>query len=668
MKREIKKNILILGITLPFFLLLFSSQSGIFNNTEQEIILALKEDVHISSIQADYSLHNLKLVFSENSKFSHIYSASVLSSKLGGLADDDRVVYVESDTVIHASIITANDTFFTTNDTDENNQWYLAKMQIPEAWEFARGTSVKVAVIDTGIHASHIELNDGRVINGFNAINATAILSNRNSDDNGHGTAVAGVIGAIPNNNKGLAGINWNVRLMPVKALDSEGTGLVSAVSNGIVWAVDNGADIINLSLGGPGFAANQTLNGAIKYAYDNDVLIVAAAGNDLVDQGANLDTNPVFPICSDQGKNMILGVAATDVNDRKADFSNFSINCIDISAPGKKILTTAFIPSDPADNILIYGSGTSLATPMVSGVAALIKSRDVSLSSNQIRDILLQSVDDISAFNRDNCLGTSCNGFLGSGRLNALKALTPTSISDGDLVRELSTNKIFLVSAGVKSYISNFVFSQRGFNLAEVTTETNGGLNKFIEGPPLLPLEGTLIKAENNPTVYVIHENVKRPLTFLVFNSRKFSFADVKAIPAFDVSVIPEGDWYWPPDGTMVLIKGNPTVYVMDQEVRRAVTFFVFTQRNLSFSNVVTVTADEFLHIPSPNDLFWLAPVDGTLIKSDVDATVYIIENQTRRGLTGLAFSNRGLSFGKIVTLPQAEIDVIALGTIIEN
>lgn len=662
MLNNLKKNILILGILLPVFLFLVTSGNRAVET--ERVIFALKENVDIEEVVRDFNLINYRQIIYSNNSLAATFVSELDSDLTDDLDKDARILYTELDHEVKASIITTNDNFFTTDDNNINNQWYLPKTKIPDAWEFSKGSSaVTVAIVDTGIHAAHIELNDGRVIGGYNSITKEVIASQASSDDNGHGTAVAGIIGAIPNNGRGLAGVNWNIRLMPIKALDAEGNGFISSVASGIIWAVDQRVDIINLSLGGPGFGADQTLNSAIEYAYNNGVLVVAAAGNDLVEFGANLDANPVFPICSDLGKNMVLGVAATDISDQKADFSNFGINCVDLSAPGKRILTTAFIPSDPANNVLIYGSGTSLATPIVSGVAALLKASNPSLTNINLRDSLIEAVDDISFLNQHNCLGTSCNGFLGSGRLNALKLLTPNLVSDGDLVREPGTNKIFLLSDGIKHYVPQFVFDQRGFNPADIVNETNGQLNAYTLGVPVLPFDGTLIKAENDPTVYVIHQSVKRALTFLVFNSRGFSFADVKSLPGSDVDIFPQEDWYWPPDGTMVLVAGDPTVYVMNQEVKRPVTFFVFNQRKLSFAKVVTVSLDELTHIPGPGDLYWLAPPERTLVKSLENPTVYIIENAARRGLTGLAFTNRGLDFGAIHTLPQAEIDVIKPG-----
>lgn len=651
-------------ILLLIFLLAF-----IANKQEAvEVVFALKQDAEFSELAQSFDLQDATLVFRAKDGLMATYKARINQAELTKLQNDKRIAYAELDFKVAASLI-ASDPFFTADPSVETKQWYLPKIRLPDAWEQTTGTTnVTVAIIDTGIHAAHIELNDGRVVEGFDVIKNQTILPGANSDDNGHGTAVAGVIGAIPNNGRGMAGINWNVKLMPLKALASDGTGTISAVSSAIIWASDHGAQIINLSLGGPGFGNDQTLNNAIIYAFSKGSLVVAAAGNDLADQGQNLDTKPVYPICSDGGANMIIGVAASDISDLKTNFSNFGINCVDISAPGKRILTTAFLPSDPSNNVLIYGSGTSLATPMVSGVAALLKSKDLNLSNVQIRDILLKSSDNIDALNQTNCLGSSCNGFLGKGRLNAFTALSPKPLLEGTLVREALTGKIYLISGGTKRYISDFVFTQRGFSLDSVIAETDNQLSKLTPGLALPPLDGTLIKALSDPTVYYIHQQLRRPLTFYIFVSRAFSFADVKVLPDADVAALQVGEWYWPPDGVMVLVSGDPTVFVMDQSVSRPVTFFVFTQRRLSFAKVIRVTADEFSHLPKPKDAYWLPPLDGTLIKGQSDLTVFVIENGTRRALTFEAFTARNYKFSNLITLPDAEVIVIQPGSPILN
>ncbi len=665
LKETIKKlTALTLGILMPIFL--FAPATQAISTEPIAAVFSLRNNEDREALDARYNLESKHL-------FGTVYKAKVPAQSFEPFKNDPQLVYAEKDGTVSVSeltvtqLVVTDDPFFTTDAAAENKQWYLPKVSIPEAWNYSKGSSnVTVAVIDTGIHASHMELNDGRVIEGYDIIKNQAIFPNSNSDDNGHGTAVAGVIGAIPNNHIGLAGVNWNVKLMPVKTLTAEGTGEISDLAAGIVWAADHGANIINLSLGGPGYGADMTLSNAITYAYEKGVLIVAAAGNDLALNGQNLDATPVYPVCGDNGRNMILGVAATDINDTKAGFSNFGASCVDISAPGKKILTTAYLPSDPSNNILIYGSGTSLATPIVSGIAALIKAQNVNLSNTDIRNIILKTADDIYPVNQTSCLGGSCNGFLGKGRINAAAALRPIPITEGALIRDNITGYIYIVSNKMKRLVSQFVFTQRGF-AADAVTNDNGQLATLAEGIPLPPLDGTLIKAQTDPTVFVIHQEMKRPLTYLVFVSRNYSFANVNNLPDSEVLSYPTGDWYWPPDGTLVLITGNPLVYVMDQQVARPTTYFVFTQRGLSFKKVIAVTEDEFSHVPRPPDAYWLAPLEGTLVKSPEDPGIYVIESGMKRLLSFESFVSRGYNFRNVKTLPQVEMDVIAPGPVLQ-
>lgn len=663
---------------MPIFLLAYLINPAMvmaqYSDQEQmEILFALNDDSQLPKIVEQYGLSHVKNIFGNpNQGLPMTYSGSVSVNTYPSLVRESKLLYAEQNHKLQSSqltvsqIVTPNDPFFTLDDKNEDRQWYLSKIKLPDAWAYGKGSAdVRVAIVDTGIHASHLDLNDGRIVEGYDTTTSKAIPAYSNSDDNGHGTAVAGVIGAIPNNAKGIAGINWNISIVPVKALLADGTGTITSVAQAIVWAADHDVDIINLSLGGPGFGNDQTLNNSIIYAYGKGSLIVSAAGNDLADQGINLDTNPVYPICSDGGSNMVIGVAASDVNDRKASFSNFSINCVDIVAPGKKILTTAFIPSDPADNILIYGSGTSLATPVVSGVAALIKANNPTMTNTEIKNIILRTADNIDALNQNNCLGSSCNGFLGKGRINALSSLSPQPLLDGTLVRQSSTNLIYFISGGKKRLVSNFVLTQRGYSTGDVLSESGTQLSSLPTGIPLPPFEGTLIKSQTDPTVYVINQEVKRPLTFLVFQSRAYSFANVITMPDPDVISVPTGEWYWPPDGTMVLVKGNPTVFVMFEGVARPTTYFVFQQRRLSFAKVVAVSKDEFSHIPRPKDAFWLPPMEGTLIKPDSDPTVFVIEQGLRHPVSYEAFVARKYKFSDIKTLPVAEVLVIQLGSI---
>ncbi len=563
---------------------------------------------------------------------------------------------------VSASAIITNDPFFTTDAGDVYNQWYLEKIQIPEAWNFSHGSnSVIVAIVDTGIRAKHVELNDGRVIAGYNALSDVEIPANTNSDDNGHGTAVAGIIGAISNNAKGLAGINWNVKLMPIKALTAEGNGEIATVAKGIIWAADHGANIINLSLGGTGFNSSKTLSSAIAYAYNKGVLIIAASGNDSEDRGLNLDSRPIYPVCGDNGLNMVLGVAATDVNDQRALFSNYGSQCIDISAPGQRILTSAFFPSNPTNNVLIYGSGTSVATAVVSGVAALIKSYNPDLSSVEIRNIIMETADDIDNRNSSGCNG-NCSGLLGAGRINALNYFIPKPAENGSLLRDRQTGQIYLIQSRKKHLISEFVFKQRGFLNSNVIDSRNE-LDAFQNGPALLPLNHTLIKASDSPTVFLVEDESIHPLSLFAFESRNFRFNQIKSLSPVEVSLYRPGNWLPPADGAMFQVAGTPQVYVIEKQVWRPISHFTFLNRGLSFRNIINIGLNEFDNLPKPSDKFWLPPLDGTLVKSDTLPAVYVIENGLKRVMSANAFKARKYSFDQIQVLDEDALKLIDNG-----
>ena len=239
---------------------------------------------------------------------------------------------------------------------------------LPDAWSIATGqSSVVVAVLDSGIRADHPDLA-GKVVPGFDFFNNDSDPT----DDVGHGTGVAGIIAANGNDGVGIAGVAWNVKIMPVKVGNTDGAP-VSVIAQGIYFAVDHDATIINLSLGSD--TPSATLEDAIKYAYDHNVAVIAAAGNK-PDQAS-------FPASYPQ---TISVGAATNVGDNVAGFSS-RVSRVDLSAPGVDILTTYWQPN--TGNDWAVGSGTSFSTPMVAGAVALMKSIDPSLTVEQVRSIL---------------------------------------------------------------------------------------------------------------------------------------------------------------------------------------------------------------------------------------------------------------------------------------
>ncbi len=584
----------------------------------------------------------------------------------------------------------AADPLFVLDTVEATKQWYLPKIKIHQAWEKTQGASITVAIIDTGIDAKHEDLGDGRVIGGYlsycQVVSKTSpseclvrvtgeLAPGVNSDDNGHGTIVAGIIGAIANNNKGMAGINWNVRLMPIKALDSSGTGFASDVAAGIRWATDHGARIINLSIGGPGLQGIEVLEQAISYAFSKGVLIVAAAGNDAAVTGGNLNNNPVLPVCADGGANMVIGVAAVDINDQKARFSNYGSNCIDIAAPGtatfvdkqqkQGLVSTYFDPARPGEhNLYVYAVGTSVAAPMVSGIAALTISAFPDLDVKAIRDRLIGSVDNIDLANAIGCNGSSCVGQIGRGRINALKAVTEaTTFTPGSLVRN-EQGAIFLIERGLKRPVSEFVFQQR-FKGVLLTAATALQLEAFPTGLPLSPADGTVIKESTDLTVYLLEGGERRALSYLAFISRQLGFAQVVTLSAAELISYPRGLDAPVLNGALLKAPNHPAVFILNNGVRRLLSFFVFTQRGFVGLPIaiLSAAAEELANYPSDPQGFLYAPLDGTLIRGDLVATVYVIESGKRRGLNSAAFQNRGFKFADVKVLAQSEVEGYELG-----
>lgn len=314
-----------------------------------------------------------------------------------------------------------------------------ADIDAPEAWDITTGSSqVVVAVTDTGVDYNHPDL----AANIFSNPGEAGPLSNNGLDDDGngfvddfrgfdfvggdndpfdqdaqagHGTHVAGTIGARGDNGISVAGVAWEVSLMPVRVLGSNGSGSEVQIANGFDYAAENGADIVSASLGGAG--ASNLLASTVQ---DHPAtLFVVAAGNGGDDGiGDNNESAPQTP-CNITATNLIC-VAATDHNDALTDFSNFGATSVDLSAPGFAIFSTAPTSFDAPEDVIGL-SGTSQATPHVSGVAALLLAADPQASVADLRAALLGGTDP-----KPSLSGKTVTG----GRLNALRSLQ--IITDG--------------------------------------------------------------------------------------------------------------------------------------------------------------------------------------------------------------------------------------------
>ncbi|MFQ5854276.1 MAG: S8 family serine peptidase [Anaerolineae bacterium] len=276
------------------------------------------------------------------------------------------------------------------NDPDVSMQWHLDAIGAPAAWDLATGAGVVIAVIDTGVDPGELDLKD-QLVPGYDFVNGDA----EPWDDQGHGTRIALIAAAAARNGYGGAGVAYDARVMPLKALNNTGSGTHAWIAKAIIWAADNGADIINLSIGGP--YPSQTLRDAVNYAWRRGVLLVAAAGNE--------DSNaPVYPAAYDD----VLAVVGTTRDQQRASFSNWG-DYVTVAAPAADILVTHGGSHQT-------GSGTSLATPQVSGVAALVLSGNPGLSGGQVRDIIQSTVNDLG--------NPGWDPFYGFGQVNAYQAI----------------------------------------------------------------------------------------------------------------------------------------------------------------------------------------------------------------------------------------------------
>ncbi|MBI3911134.1 MAG: S8 family serine peptidase [Armatimonadetes bacterium] len=341
-------------------------------------------------------------------------AGATVKSVLAALRGDPSVRVAEPDYTVHALAI-PNDLWFSElwglHNTGQTGGTPDADIDAPEAWDITTGsTSVVVAVIDTGVDYTHPDLSANILRSGGQVVGYDYYNNDLDPmDDYGHGTHVAGTIGAVGNNGIGVAGVCHTVRIMPLKFLGSSGSGSTSDAILCVDFARANGAQIMNNSWGGGGFS--QLLLEAIQRARDAGILFVASAGN----EGTNNDEIPRYPTSYNSLSDNMVSVAATDHDDTLAGFSNYGVATVDIAAPGVDILST--LPGG-----YYWYSGTSMAAPHVSGAAALIKARYPAITLAQLKGRLLGGADYPPAI----------NGRVVTGRLNVLNALEDDVVAPG--------------------------------------------------------------------------------------------------------------------------------------------------------------------------------------------------------------------------------------------
>ena len=296
---------------------------------------------------------------------------------LNKLAKDPNVEYAEPNYMAHVAQ-TPNDPYY-------SQQWGVQDIHADLAWDkvtASQRAKVTIAVLDTGINFNHEDLQAG-IVPGYNFIDN----NNNPLDGHGHGTHVAGIAAAIVNNGKGIAGIAGGAKIMPVKVMDDSGSGDYAVIINGIKYAADHGAKVISMSLGGPG--SSQAMQDAVDYAISRGVSVVAASGNS--------NSSVAFP-----GNCIgVITVGAVSSNNQRASFSNYGPE-MDVVAPGVNIISSYKEGASSYTSM----SGTSMATPFVSGVVALVRAANPSLAPREVTKIIDQATTDLGTAGFDNYYG----------------------------------------------------------------------------------------------------------------------------------------------------------------------------------------------------------------------------------------------------------------------
>lgn len=498
----------------------------------------------MSSISQDYTVTDLSRPFFINDDpkllrtlLLEISEIEKIDQVMARLRQEPSLEYVEK-VPLDRLFYNPNDSLYNLYNGPQNWNWHLELIQAPLAWDVTTGNpNVNVAVVDNAVWVDHPELS-GKIVAQRDVVYGTNNANpptSGNPGDWSHGTHVAGLIGATSDNSIGVSSIGFNVSIIAIKASNNTSPTNISGAYTGIQWAANNGADVINMSWGSSQFS--QTNQNTINSIYNMGIVLIAAAGNDNV-------STPHYPSAYQN----VISVASIDYNDAKSDFSNFSTS-VDISSPGgvsspgpSGLLSTTYSSS----NFGYYDSfiGTSMASPVVSGLAGLMLSINPDLTPAEVEQIIESTSDDISAQN------PGYSGMLGAGRINAFRAVSntpfePTAIFSTavDIITPGTSIDFVNESTGIPS---SFQWTFEGGNPASSTDANPQNIQYQNPGTYDVTLTVTNLYGTSSVTLFDYIEVVTNPTPYVFIRVSDNQPCIAEVISLYDSSLYQPSSWLW--------------------------------------------------------------------------------------------------------------------------
>src|SRR3990172_13225900 len=534
--------------------------------------------------------------------------------------------------------------FVTPNDPLYSNQWHLTKIRAASGWELETGSAATTtAIIDTGTNYNHADLS-GKIwsntaevggipgvdddangyiddVRGWDFVNSDVAPS----DDEGHGTAVTGMATASTNNSQGVAGVDWLAKIMPLKVLDEFGSGLESDLIAAINYAADNGAKVINMSLGGDSYS--QSLKNSVDDAVTAGLILVAASGNTpYCTIGENLGVN--WPAAFSN----VIAVGSTNSSDVVSSFSCSGPE-VDVTAPGQSIYST-----DIGGGYADAGSGTSFASPQVAGLAGLILAKYPGATYSDVYNRLIHGAEKVAG------MGTNYfTIYYGHGRINV-----PTSLVK--LVKISGSAKVYLIYRGTKHHLkSSKVFSYYGVSWSDLETISYTAATGIWTGTPI----GYLTKG-SSAAVYLVAGNKRYYINdYTLMQMWGFNWNSIETISSTVLNRVPAGG------NLMMLAKGSgsPVYAMLGGYGAHVNSADVWNAWQFSWNSITQLDNGTLaiLNIVSP---------DLTRIIKGSGPEIYFVDNGTKRHLqSASSFASFSAVFGGYFTINDGSLNYIPNG-----